>query len=63
MAAGATMTMCSGGLEQDIQEIGNVTCRLRIAEADRRATSAAAESLTHRLKAVRRIQLEVEQMA
>lgn len=54
-------------LEQDIGEIESVTQRLRTADADSarfgRATSESAESLAQRLKAVRRIQLEVEQMA
>jgi DNA repair exonuclease SbcCD ATPase subunit len=54
-------------LEQDIGEIASVTRQLCAAEADSaklgQATSDAAESLFDRLKAVNRIQKDVEQMA
>lgn len=54
-------------LEQDISEIASVTRQLCAAEADSaklgQATSEAAESLFDRLKAVNRIQKDVEQMA
>lgn len=54
-------------LEQDIAEVENVTGRLREADGqtDRlsRATSETAESLARRLKAVRKVQSDVEQMA
>lgn len=54
-------------LEQDIGGIANVTRQLCAAEADSaklgRATSRAAESLFDRLRAVNRIQKDVEQMA
>jgi hypothetical protein len=54
-------------LEQDIGEIASVTRQLCAAEEDSsklgHATSRAAESLLARLKAVNRIQKDVEQMA
>jgi len=54
-------------LEQDIGGVANVTRQLCAAEADSaklgRATSRAADSLFDRLKAVNRIQKDVEQMA
>ncbi|WP_375196449.1 hypothetical protein [Sphingobium sp.] len=54
-------------LEQDIGDIASVTRQLCAAEADSaklgQATSQAAESLFDRLKAVNRIQKDVEQMA
>jgi len=54
-------------LEQDIGGVANVTRQLCAAEADSaklgHATSRAADSLLDRLKAVNRIQKDVEQMA
>lgn len=54
-------------LEQDIGEVASVTQQLCAAEADSaklgHATSRAADSLLGRLKAVNRIQKDVEQMA
>ncbi|MDF0544441.1 hypothetical protein PX699_18985 [Sphingobium sp. H39-3-25] len=54
-------------LEQDIAEIESVTGRLRDAEAYSArlgsATSEAADSLAERLKAVRKLQRDVEQMS
>ncbi|HSX55812.1 MAG TPA: hypothetical protein VLG14_10970, partial [Sphingomonas sp.] len=54
-------------LEQDTSEIANVTRQLCAAEADSaklgHATSRAADSLLGKLKAVNRIQRDVEQMA
>lgn len=54
-------------LEQDIGEVASVTQQLCTAEADSaklgHATSRAADSLLDRLKAVNRIQKDVEQMA
>ena len=54
-------------LEQDTSEIAHVTRQLCAAEADSarlgHATSRAADSLIGRLKAVNRIQRDVEQMA
>ena len=54
-------------LEQDTSEIANVTRQLCTAEADSaklgHATSRAADSLLGKLKAVNRIQRDVEQMA